>query len=109
MRIKLIPLVTAAILALAQPAIAWVSHGGGGWHGGGGGWHGGGWGWGGAALGGAILGGVLASPYYYGQPYYATPQPTIITHRRGIGIVCTTISAHGFGVSNACSMAPSGC
>lgn len=69
----IIPIATAAILALAQPANAWVSHGGGGWHGGGGGWHGGGWGWGGAALGGAILGGVLAAPYYYGQPYYAAP------------------------------------
>ena len=63
-------------------------HGGGshvgGWHGGGyrggyygggyrggyrGGYYGGGWGWGEFAAG-AILGGLLAAPYYYGEPYY---------------------------------------
>jgi hypothetical protein len=61
-----------AAAAFATPALAQHHHGG---HGGGHGHYGGGYhgrhyggGWGGFAAG-AILGGLLAAPYYYGEPY----------------------------------------
>jgi hypothetical protein len=68
---KVLGIVALALIINVGAAVAaghGGHHGGGGhWHGGG--WGGGGWGWGGFAAG-AFLGGMLAAPYYYGDPGY---------------------------------------